>query len=143
MNRLHAVCSHAATLVNFDNILIVRKECILVCMQSRAYLLFPQWNLNFSRQILEKYSHTKFHKNPCSGSRVLPCGDRQTDRSKLIVAFRNLAKAPKNYSNGIKYTQVVNSQNILCYSRKLLILLVMQTQCIPARYEFNFVSFFR
>jgi len=40
-------------------------------------------------------------KNPSSGSRVVPCGrtgrqtDRQTDMMKLIVAFRNFAKAPK------------------------------------------------
>jgi hypothetical protein len=28
----------------------------------------------FSRQILEKYSNTKFNENPSSGSRVVPCG---------------------------------------------------------------------
>jgi len=33
--------------------------------------------LGFSRQIFEKNSNTKFHKSPCSGSRVVPCG--QTD----------------------------------------------------------------
>jgi hypothetical protein len=30
--------------------------------------------LEFSRQIFEKYSHIKFHENPSSGSRVVPCG---------------------------------------------------------------------
>jgi len=34
--------------------------------------------LEFSRQILEKSSKTKFHDNPSSGSRVVPCG--RTDR---------------------------------------------------------------
>ena len=34
--------------------------------------------LEFSRQIFEKYSNIKFHKNPSSGSRVVPRG--QTDR---------------------------------------------------------------
>jgi len=33
--------------------------------------------LQFSQQILEKYSNIKFYENPSSGSRVVPCG--QTD----------------------------------------------------------------
>ena len=39
----------------------------------------------------------KFHGNPSSVSRVVPCGrvtDRCTDMMKLMVAFRNLANAP-------------------------------------------------
>ena len=38
-------------------------------------------NLAHSRQIFEKYSNIKFHENPSSGSRVVPCGqkDGQTD----------------------------------------------------------------
>jgi hypothetical protein len=47
----------------------------------------------FSQQILEKVSDIKFHKNPSSGSRLVPC--RQTDM-KLIVAFRKFAIAPKS-----------------------------------------------
>ena len=52
----------------------------------------------FSRQIFEK---VKFYQNQFSGSRVVPCGrtdgqtDRQTDMTKLIVTFRNIANAPK------------------------------------------------
>jgi len=51
--------------------------------------------IEFSRQILEKYSNIKFHENP--SSRV-PCGqiDIQTDMKRLKVAFRNFANAPKN-----------------------------------------------
>jgi hypothetical protein len=54
--------------------------------------------LEFSRQIFEKYSNTKFNEIPSTGSRVVPCGrtDTQTDMTKLIVGFRNIAKAPKN-----------------------------------------------
>jgi hypothetical protein len=43
------------------------------------------------------------YKNPSSGNRVVPCGqtdgqtDRETGMTKLIVAFRNAAKASKNY----------------------------------------------
>jgi len=33
---------------------------------------------------------------PSNGSRVLPCGHRQADMTKLVVAFRNVANAPKN-----------------------------------------------
>jgi len=32
--------------------------------------------LEFSRQIFEKYSNVKFHENPSSGSRAVPCGQR-------------------------------------------------------------------
>ena len=51
----------------------------------------------FSRPILEKYTSIKLHKNSSSGSRVVPCRrtDRQTDLTKLTVAFRNFAKPSK------------------------------------------------
>jgi hypothetical protein len=54
--------------------------------------------LEFSGHIFEKSSNIKFHKNPSSGSRVVPCGqtDGQTDVTKVIVAFRSCANAPKN-----------------------------------------------
>jgi len=64
--------------------------------------------IEFSQQIFEKYSYIKFHKNASSGSRVVPFGridgrtdrreERQTDITKLIVAFRNFVNAPKNYN---------------------------------------------
>jgi len=47
--------------------------------------------LEFSEQILEKYSNIKFHENPHSGSRVVPYG--QTDMTMLIVVFRIFANA--------------------------------------------------
>ena len=52
----------------------------------------------FSRHHFEKYSDIKFHENPFSRSRDFTCGriDRRTDMTKLIVAFRNFAKAPQN-----------------------------------------------
>ena len=53
--------------------------------------------LEFSQYIFEKYSNINFHENPSSGSRVVTrATDEQTDMTKPIVAFRNLANAPKN-----------------------------------------------
>jgi len=34
--------------------------------------------IEFLRQILEKFSDIKFHENPFSGSRVVPCGRTDT-----------------------------------------------------------------
>jgi hypothetical protein len=48
----------------------------------------------FSPQIFEKVLNVKFNQNPSIGSRVVPCG--QTGMTKLIVAFRKFANAPKN-----------------------------------------------
>jgi len=59
--------------------------------------------IEFSRQILEKYWDIKFCENQSVGIRVVACGrtDGRTDRkrsdmTKLIVAFSNFANAPKN-----------------------------------------------
>jgi len=60
--------------------------------------------LEFSRRNFEKHSKTEVCGCSSSDSRVVPCGqtrqiDRQTDRwkdtTKLILAFRNFANAPK------------------------------------------------
>jgi len=50
--------------------------------------------LEFSLQIFRKYSNIKFHRNSFTGSQTVPFG--QTEIIKLIVTFRNFAKAPKN-----------------------------------------------
>jgi len=44
--------------------------------------------------VFEKFSNIKFRENPLSGSRGFHA-DGQTDVTKLIVAFRNYANAPK------------------------------------------------
>jgi hypothetical protein len=51
----------------------------------------------FSRQIVEKHSKTKFHENPSSGSR----GIHKTEMTKLIVAFRNFVKAANKQKKNI------------------------------------------
>jgi len=63
-------------------------------------------NLEFSRQIFEKYSNIKFHENLYPLEREVFHGvremdnrtERQTDVTNLIVAFRNFADSPKNAS---------------------------------------------
>ena len=49
-------------------------------------------------RFFDNYSNTKFHENPSSGSRVVPCGqtDGRTDTTKLIDAFHNFSNSPKN-----------------------------------------------
>jgi hypothetical protein len=62
----------------------------------------------FSQRIFEKHSNIKFHENPSSGSRVKPCGrsDWQTDMTKVMVAFRNFANAPKRaYKSEFPYSR--------------------------------------
>jgi hypothetical protein len=64
--------------------------------------------LEFSWQIFEMYSNTKFHGNSSSGSRAVPCG--QTDMTKLIDAFRNFTNSPKNH---IYFTSHISGPNII------------------------------
>ena len=76
-------------------------RCISGFMQSTRCSCQILMKLEFSGQIFEKYSNTKFNENPLSESWVVPCGrayrqtDRETDMTKLIVDFRNYVTAPK------------------------------------------------
>jgi hypothetical protein len=65
-------------------------------MYSTHYSWPTVMKLEFSRQIFEKYSYINFHGNPCPVGVVLFVADRRKDMTKLTVAFRNFAKAPKN-----------------------------------------------
>jgi hypothetical protein len=67
--------------------------------------------VEFSQQIFEQSSNIKFHENLSSGSRGVPCGrtGRHTDMTKLIVAFRNIANAPKN------------THKVMCMAKKELL----------------------
>jgi len=66
-------------------------------MESTRYSCQVLIKHEFSRQIFEKYTNIKFHEILSSGSRVVPCRQkRQTDMTKLTVAFLTFANAPKN-----------------------------------------------
>jgi hypothetical protein len=80
--------------------------------------------LEFSREIFEKCSNIKFHENSSIESRVVPCGwtDGQTDMTKLVVAFRNIAngreaiKGNNESQNGDNHVKkgTENSRNVMC-----------------------------
>jgi hypothetical protein len=59
-------------------------------MESARYFCQILIQHEFSRQILEKSSIIKFHKNPSFGGQAVPCG--QADITKIIVALRDFAK---------------------------------------------------
>ena len=79
----------------------------------------------FSRQILKNYSNTKFHENPSSGSRVVPCGqtDGRTDMTKIIIAFHNFASTPKSCAfrpyNAFMYSVWSSKQAEIIYLHRL------------------------
>jgi hypothetical protein len=50
-------------------------------------LIFSDLELEYSREIFEKYSNIKFHENPSSGNRVVSCG--QTDRTDSRTNIAN------------------------------------------------------
>jgi hypothetical protein len=57
--------------------------------------------LEFSHQILKKYSNINFHENLSSGSQIVSCEQtdeqkgRKTDMMNLIVTFCSFATTPK------------------------------------------------
>jgi hypothetical protein len=62
----------------------------ITCYSGRTLIKFV-----FPRQIFEKFSNSKFHENPPMGAELFHA-DGQTDVTKLIVAIRSSANAPKN-----------------------------------------------
>ena len=51
--------------------------------------------LDFSREIFEKYSNIKFHENPSSGRQVVPCGRTDRQMTKRILASHKFGTAQK------------------------------------------------
>jgi hypothetical protein len=73
------------------NLTRYRQKCWNVFMWSTRYSCWILIKLEFSRQIFGKSSDLKFYQNPFGGE--LFHTDGQTDMTKLIVAFCNLANA--------------------------------------------------
>ena len=81
------------------------QKCTRVGVWSVRYFSPIFMRLVFSRQVFEKYSYINFHENPSSGSRVHANGqtDRQTDMTKVIVAFGNFGNAPKKRNHCLRF----------------------------------------
>jgi len=95
--------------------------------------------LEFSRQMCEKWSTTKFHENLSSGSRGVPCG--RADMTKLIVAFRNFADAPKNavrrVSPATSPTPLYRGYAYLMINRRYVVSSSELVKCVIKFYRLN------
>jgi hypothetical protein len=60
---------------------------------------------------IAKEINIKFHVSSSSGGRIIQYGrtDRQTNMTKLLAAFRNFAKAPKNITFILDETRNLHS----------------------------------
>ena len=82
----------------------------IVCRSSfEVPIVVVRFLMNFLDNLKKKSAYIKFNENPSSGSRAVPCGrtDRQKDTTKLIVAFRNFANAPKKTKSRPVMLQVI------------------------------------
>jgi hypothetical protein len=73
-------------------------KCVY-CSSAKYSLILSDFAVTL---IFVKYSNIKFHENPSSGSRQT---EKRTDMRKLIVVFRNFAKAPKNAQHFIRVSR--------------------------------------
>ena len=69
------------------------------------------------RQIIQESTNTTFHENPSSGSRGISCEYTKelTDMIKLIVAFRNFAKASLKNMPYDKVNTVILNKHLIYY----------------------------
>jgi hypothetical protein len=60
-------------------------------------------------QFFEKYSNIKFHRNPCNGSRVVPCGrtDRYGEANSRFSQFCERAKKNAAYKPTTESTVLI------------------------------------
>jgi len=65
--------------------------------------------VDISRQIFEKSSNIKFHENPSSGSRVVPCGRK--DRHDEVNRFSQFCEKP------LKMSAVQHAYELRCCAR--------------------------
>ena len=91
--------------------------------------------LEFSRLVFEKKSsNIKFHQNPSTGSRVVPCGrtDGRRDLTKLIGTFRDFTHAPKNVPSPL--TQFLSTR-FISNQKKYMSFGWDKVSCLPCQYR--------
>jgi hypothetical protein len=65
--------------------------------------------LEYSRQIFEKYANIKFHENPSSWSRVVPCGE--TDRhDEANSRFSQFCERVPISTIGMNFDEIENNK---------------------------------
>jgi len=62
--------------------------------------------IEFPQRILENYSDVEFHENFPVGAEFSLRTDRQTDMTKLIVAYCNFVKAPNTCKLNVIFDSV-------------------------------------
>jgi hypothetical protein len=93
--------------------------------------------LEFSQHIFEHSSNIKFNQNPSSDSRVVARDrtDGQTDMTKLIVAFCNIANAPNKTKLRSRRYEIMPSNQYVTHT---LYLLLLRGICRPVRWQLPF-----
>jgi len=72
-------------------------KCTKVFTYSSGYSYRISIKLPFYGKTFEKYSNIKFHDNPSSGSRFVPCGRKQDRHGAANSLFyRNFVNVPRN-----------------------------------------------
>jgi len=77
------------------------QKCLLIFTYSSCYSCRIWIKLEISQQIFENFSNIKFHENPCSGSRVVPCGwtdGHDEAESRFFAILREASKKRRAYS---------------------------------------------
>jgi hypothetical protein len=118
-------------------------------MWKRLQVKFPLFLSGFNETLIfstdfRKISNIKFHQSPSSWSRVVPCGrtDGHTDMTKLTIAFRNFANAPKNLPilSTLKTVLVEGAQTFLTgVCNKQIKCCSWDSKCWPSKYEIKFL----
>jgi hypothetical protein len=106
-HKMFVLISSATFIWNFLNLHRIQQDIIINIFLSSCkgpiILVRLQWILNFLDSILKNPQVVKFNENPLLGAKLFHAHkwihrqtDRHTDMMKLMVAFCNFMKAPKN-----------------------------------------------